>query len=82
MRRTTKRRGVTLLGAVAAVAFIYLAMPVQANVNSATTGDVLCVRSSDGELVLADCSETGWLEGLIGSDRFQTVQSKFRDPIY
>ncbi len=82
MSRAAKRRGGTLLGAAALVALIYLALPVQAGVDSTSNEGVLCATSPREGVVLADCSERGWLVGLVDTDRFLGVQTKFRDPIF
>lgn len=71
-----------LLGAVALVALIYAVAPLQVDVDSTSTEGVLCAKSTRKGVVLADCSERGWLAGWVDTDRFLGAQTKFRDPIY
>ena len=78
MSRVAKRRTFTVLGGLALLALIYLTVPVHALVETETTPDVLCSKSTRDGVVLAECEEPGWLVQWSRNE----VQTHFRDPLY
>ncbi len=82
MSRVAKRNTFTMLGSILLVALIYLALPVHAGVETASTPDVLCSKSTHDGVILTACDESGWFAGLVDTNQFMGVQSNFRDPIY
>ena len=82
MSGISKRVVTTLLGAVALGVLIHAALPVQARMEATMNNDELCVTHTREGVVVASCSETGWLASLVDTSSLLGVQSNFRDPIY
>lgn len=82
MNTISKRLVTTLLGAVALGVLIHAVLPVQARMDPTTNQDELCVTHTREGVVVASCSETGWLASIVDTSSLLGVQAKFRDPIY
>ena len=82
MSRVAKRRTYSVLGGVLLFALVYLALPVSAGVEAASTPDVLCSKSTREGVILAPCGEASFFASIVGSDRFLGAESNFRDPLY